>query len=150
MSTTRYSGIFVVAIALAAGGSAVAATSQDRTLPASVGNLGDAKLVEVRDANGQALLTGTLVTSKNTPGKMERSADLTSPTGQNAKGEVEVEIERKDGVVTRDRVDLDLERLPVMATCTLFIDGQLVASFVTTKAGKAEFELSRKATAPRR
>jgi hypothetical protein len=139
-----------VAIALAAGGSAVATAAQDRTLPASVGDLGQAQLVEVRDQSGQALLAGTLTTSKNTPKKMERTAELTSPSGQKAKGEVEVEIDRKDGVATKDEVELELENLPVMATFQLFIDGQTVTSFVTTKAGKAKLELGRKLTAPGR
>jgi hypothetical protein len=139
-----------VAIALAAGGTAVATAAQDRTLPASVGDLGQAQLVEVRDQSGQALLAGTLTTSKNTPKKMERTAELTSPSGQKAKGEVEVKIDRKDGVATKDEVELELENLPVMATFQLFIDGQTVTSFITTKAGKAKLELGRKLTAPGR
>jgi hypothetical protein len=139
-----------VAIALAGGGSAVATTAQDRTLPASVGDLSQAKLVEVRDPGGQALLTGTLTTSKNSPKKTERRAELTSPSGQKAKGEVEVEIERKDGVATKDEIELELENLPAMVTCQLYVDGQTVTSFVTTKAGKAKLELGRKLTAPGR
>ena len=135
-----------MAIALAAGGSAIATTGQDRTLPASLGDLGQARLVEVRDQSGQALLAGTLATSKNTPKKTERSAELTSPSGQKARGEIEVEIDRKDGVATKDEIELELENLPVMATCQLFIDGQIVTSFVTTKAGKAKLELGRKLT----
>ena len=150
MSARRMAGLFVMAIALAAGGSAVAAGAQDQTLPASIGDLGQAKLVEVRDPSGQALLAGTLTTSKNTPKKMERTAELTSPSGQKAKGEVEVEIERKDGVATKDELELELENLPVMVTLQLFIDGQSVTSFVTTKAGKAKLELGRKLTAPGR
>jgi hypothetical protein len=137
-----------MAIALAAGGGAIAAAQQDRTLPAALGDLGEAKLVEVRDQAGQALLTGTLTTEKNTPKKTERTAALTSPSGQKAKGEVEVEIERKDGVATKDELELQLENLPVMVTVQLFIDGQTVTSFVTSKAGKAKLELSRKLTQP--
>lgn len=139
-----------MAIALTAGVSAIATPAQDRTLPASIGDLGQAQLVEVRDSSGQALLAGTLTTSKNTPKKTERSAELTSPSGQKAKGEVEVEIERKDGVATKDEVELEVENLPAMVTCQLFIDGRTVTSFVTTKGGKAKLELGRKLTAPGR
>ena len=81
---------------------------------------------------------------------MERKADLTSPSGQKAKGDVDVTIQLKDGVATKDEVEIDIENLPSMTNLQLFIDGQTAASFVTSKAGKAELKFDRKMTAPGR
>lgn len=144
----RMSGILVLAIALAAGGSAIAGGQEKdkNTIAAAVGDLDKAQLVEVRDQSGQALLTGTLKTSKNSTKETERKAKLTSPTGQKAEGDVEIKISRTNGVATKDEIDLDLEDLPSMANCQLFIDGLLATSFVTEKDGKIELKVSRKLT----
>ena len=148
MTARRSVGLLMMAIALTAGGSAIAGgqdKSQDKnTIAAAIGDLDKAQLVEVRDQSGQAILTGTLKTSKNSSKETERKAKLTSPTGQKAEGDVEVTISRKDGVATKDEIELDLEDLPAMANCQLFIDGILATSFVTEKDGKIEFKVSRK------
>ena len=144
MAVRRTVANLLTAIALTGGVSAIALASQDKTLPASLGDLNQAQLVEIRDQTGQAILNGTLATSKNSPKKIERKAELTSPSGQKARGDVSVEIERKDGVATKDEVEFELENVPSQATLQLLIDGQSVTSFMTSKTGRAKFELSRK------
>ena len=62
---------------------------------------------------------------------------------------MDIDIERKDGVVANEEVELVLEKLPAMTGCELFLDGRHVSSFTTTKAGKAEVKLERKATTGR-
>ena len=146
MSLRTIVGAFVMSAALAAGSGIVAAQRPGDTLPASVGDLNAAQLVEIKDLNGQVLLHGTLKTSKNDPKETERKAELESPTGQKAKGKAEIEIERKDGVIAKEEVELEVEKLPAMTECQLFIDGKHVSSLTTTKAGKAELKLERKAT----
>ena len=146
MSLRTIVGAFVMSAALAAGSGIVAAQRPGDTLPASVGDLNAAQLVEIKDLNGQVLLHGTLKTSKNDPKETERKAELESPTGQKAKGKAEIEIERKDGVIAKEVVELEVEKLPAMTECQLFIDGKHVSSLTTTKAGKAELKLERKAT----
>ncbi len=128
-------------------GAGLSAQTQDKTkyntLPASVGYLSAVQLVEVRDGAGQVLIHGTFVTDKNTTNETEREAELKSPTGQRSKGDAEIDIVRKDGVVTAE-LEVEVERLPAMTSVTLFIDGQTVTSFLTDRNGKAELKLTRK------
>ena len=146
MSAGRFITGAATALLLMTWGGQVHA-AQKGTLPAVVGDLNDAQLVEVRDQNGQVLLHGTLKTSSNKPKETEREAVLESPTGQKAEGEFEIEIERKDGVITKEEIELSVEHLPAMTQCELFIDGRHVTTLTTSKAGKAELKLERKGTA---
>ena len=145
MSLRTIARVFLAVAAISAAPGILLAQRPGDTLPATVGDLSAAQLVELKDQNGQVLLHGTLKTSKNEPKETERKADLESPTGQKAKGKVEVEIERKDGVIAKEEVELEVEKLPAMTECQLFIDGKHVSSLTTTKAGKAEVKLERKA-----
>jgi hypothetical protein len=135
----RLVGASVIAIAMLAGGGVTIAQQSGLR---SIGDLGAAQLVEVRDKAGQVLLHGTLTTSENTPKETERNADLASPSGQGAKGEIEIEIERKDGVVTKNEIELEAEKLPAMLDCEVFLDGNSIGRFVTSKKGKGEFKLN--------
>jgi hypothetical protein len=143
MSPRRLILSAVMALALSLSVTSLAAQSKDR-LPAAVGDLTAAQLIEVRDQAGQVLLNGTFTTSKNTAKETERTAELASPTGQKKlEGEAEVEIERKNGVATKDELELEVEHLPAMTTCEVFIDGTRVGSFVTSKSGKAKLKFER-------
>jgi hypothetical protein len=102
------------------------------------------QLIEVRDGAGQVLVHGTFATDKNTPKEAEREAELKSPTGQRAKGDAQIDVTRKDGLITSE-LEVEMERLPAMTSLTLFIDGHTVTSFMTDKNGKAELKLVRKA-----
>lgn len=141
----RLVGASVFAVVMFAAGSGV--TIAQQTMLTSIGDLSAAQLVEIRDKAGQVLLHGTLTTEENTPKETERKADLASPSGQGAKGEIEIEIERKDGVITKEEIELSVEHLPAMTQCELFIDGRHVTTLTTSKAGKAELKLERKGTA---
>jgi len=136
-----------MAMVLAGAGTMIA--QEPRTLPNTIGDLNAVQLVEIIDSQGQVLLHGTLKTSTNTPKETERKAELVSPTGQKAKGEVEIEIERKDSGV-KNEVEVKAEHLPINTQCELRLDGRAAATFLTTKQGKAKFELERKETAPGR
>ena len=145
MSARRLITIAATALALSGGATLVHAAHKEKgQVPAVVGDLNDAQLIEVRDQNGQVLLHGTLKTSSNKPKETEREATLESPTGQKAEGELEIEIERKDGVVTKEEIELSVEHLPAMTQCELFIDGRHVTTLTTSKSGKAELKLERK------
>ena len=143
MSSGRLILSVATALALSAGATAVVAQSKDR-LPATVGDLTTAQLIEVRDQAGQVLLNGTFKTEKNKPDETERKADLTSPTGQEkAEGDAEVEVERKNGVAKKDELELEVEHLPAMTSCEVFIDGVRAGAFVTSKSGKGKLKLDR-------
>jgi hypothetical protein len=134
-------GIITVALI---GPSATPALAQARNeIPAAVGDLATAQLVEIRDRNGAVVLHGTFKTSENTPREIERKVDLVSPTGQKTKGKAAIEIKRKDGKV-EDEIVLTLEGMPTMTDCEVFVDGKLAGSFVTSKSGGGEVRLKRK------
>ena len=147
MSARRLIGTLAVVLAFAGGRTVLA--QNPRILPDSVGDLNNAQLVEVVDQSGTVILHGTLKTSTNNAKETERKADLVSPTGQKAKGTVEIEIERKDSLV-KDEVELKAEQLPTSSQFELRMDGRQVVTFLTSKQGRAKFELERKSTAPGR
>jgi len=143
MSAGRLIGTLAVALALA--GSVTVRAQNPRVLPDTIGDLNAVQLVEVVDQNGQVLLHGTMKTSSNTSKGTERKAELMSPNGQKAKGKVEFEIERKDSSV-KNTVEVELELMPISTQCELRIDGKAAGTFLTTKQGRAKFELERKET----
>jgi hypothetical protein len=119
---------------------AVSAKAQDNSgsikdaLPPGI-NLNDAKLVEIRDEAGSVVLTGTFSNSK---------ADLRSATGAlKAKGLAEIEIE-KDGVATKQEIEVEVTNLLALTTFKLFVDGKEVAKFTTNKSGRRELKYTRK------
>jgi hypothetical protein len=74
MSLRTIVGALVVSAAMTTGSGILAAQRPGDTLPASVGDLNAAQLIEIKDTNGQVLLHGTLKTSKNEPEDIERKA----------------------------------------------------------------------------
>ena len=140
MTARRTFGAVAVALALIGGRTVLA--QEPRTLPNTIGDLNTVQLVEVIDSKGEVLLHGTMKTKTNTPKEIERKAELVSPTGQKAKGEAEIEIERKDSEV-KNEVEVKVQGLPINTQCELRLDGRAAASFLTTKSGRASFELER-------
>ena len=131
---------FAAALALGAGPLA----AQTRDLPALVGSLADAQLIEVRDQAGTVLLHGTFKTKSNEAKETERKAKMVSPSGQKAKGDVAIEIEYKDGYAHQQQVEISVEDMPVMMECQLYVDNKLAGSFITSKAGKAKVKFEGK------
>lgn len=147
MSTRQVLASTAVALGIFAGAGTLTAQTRDTTIPTTIGDLNAAQLIEVRDQSGKVLLNGTLKTEATKRNGIERKAELVSPSGDKAEGDFEVEIERKQkngSVETRDEIELEVEHLPGVLQCELFIDGKRVTSFVTSRSGKAAFELERK------
>jgi hypothetical protein len=143
MTAGRLIAMTAVVLVLDSGRAALVA-QKSAVLP-TTGDLNAAQLVEVRDQAGQVLLHGTLKTSSNSAKETERKAELVSPSGQKAKGKIEIEIEREDGIV-KDEVDVSAHGLPSMVQLELMLDGRHAAAFVTSKTGRADFEVERKTT----
>jgi hypothetical protein len=134
------------ALLLCAGVGVAGAQQSKQSLPPSVSDLTAATLIELRDEGGHVLLNGTLATTKQTLTQTERTAELKSPAGLEAKGTADVEVERKNGVVKKDSIELSVEKLPALVTLTLVVDGQVLGTVMTSKKGKAEITLARKAS----
>ena len=112
-------------------------------LPQSLDNLTAIKLVEIKDAGGQTILSGsfTMVTKKNRD--IEGKATLTA-TGvdADAAGKAEVEVStKKDGSVGKE-LEVEVRNLAPNANFNLFVDGQQVAVFTTDPRGAVELEMT--------
>jgi hypothetical protein len=125
--------------AVAVFGVALAAAAENRVaLPADAGDLSGASAVEVRDASGHAVLSGTFGETVESAGERERKAAL---TGQAGRGEAEVETwTSKDGKDMQE-LEVDVEGLEPETALTVFVDGRQVASLTTDKGGEGEIEL---------
>lgn len=103
-------------------------------LPAGI-NLTDAKVVEIKDDGGKVVLSGTF---------SNFAAPLASTDAvSKAKGLAEIEIE-KSGAATKQEIEVAVENLPALATFKLIVDGNEVATFTTSKAGKRDLKYTRK------
>ena len=122
---------------LAAAGVAQVKNSSGRikdALPAGI-NLADAKSVEIRNEAGVVVLSGTFA---------NYAAPLSSKgSAAKAKGLAEIEIE-KAGKANKQEIEVSVENLPALATFKLFVDGNEVAIFTTSKSGKRALKYTRK------
>ena len=98
-------------------------------------NLADVRYVQIRNDDGQVVLSGTF-------SKLKAELQPQVP-GSRAKGSVEIDIEQKDAQ-SKQKIDLDLERLAPNAYYRLVLDGNVVARFLSDKAGKREIKYTRK------
>jgi hypothetical protein len=119
----------------------VAAQTAGPYLPADLANLTNAKVIEVKDSKGQAVLCGRLVRQPDDGEELEKEADLIAcGEATKASGEAEIEVKHKTGVLVQE-VELSLLDLTPGATYSIHIDSKQIGTFQTDKAGRAEVEL---------
>ncbi|HEX5071222.1 MAG TPA: hypothetical protein VFV78_13485 [Vicinamibacterales bacterium] len=140
--------VFALAI-VAMGAGQVTAQRSRGLMPRWDGDLASAQFVEVRDRSGQVILHGALKTTRDSAKELEREADLMSPVGEPGKGDVDIEISRKDGVATKHEIEVEVEHLPALLDYEVFVDGRVIGSLVTSKKGKGELELEWKGASSR-
>ena len=142
MSTRFKTILAVLGVSAAMSAWSVArATGADQPLPAEAGDLSTVAAIEVRDAGGQALLSGTFgAGEKDDDGDVERRADLTAPSGA-ARGEAEIELSTEAGEPAQE-LEFEVEGLPAGASLALFLDGRQVATFTTDERGRASAEMA--------
>ena len=111
-------------------------------LPPSVGDLTVAKLVEIKDAAGQIVLSGSFVVENKQDSHVEGKALLTG-TGINAeaKGEAEFEVSTNRNGGTEKELEVSVRKLAPGTSYSMFVDGQQVATFSTNQRGAAELEM---------
>ena len=112
-------------------------------LPQSLDDLASVKQIDVRDAGGQVLLSGSFTMTAKPNRNVEGEATL-APTsaGADAAGKAEVEVSTKrDGRVEKE-LEVEVRNLAPGASFSVFVDGQQVAGFTTNPRGAAELELS--------
>lgn len=130
--------IVIAAIAVATGD----ADEVKHPLPATLTNLVDVKMVEIKDSSDQVILSGSFSAPTQTGGELERKAALTSAgVDSDASGQAEIEVATKNGV-TEQELDLEVNNLAAGASFRLFVDGQEITAFTTSPQGDAELEFS--------
>jgi hypothetical protein len=109
--------------------------------PQLVGDFRNAAQAEVRDAQGQVLLTGQFAPiDADDQGEVERLARLAPITaGSTASGEAEVEYQTDDP--STQEIELTATGIAAGAQVSLVIDGANVGSATADAKGKVELEI---------
>lgn len=111
-------------------------------LPSSVGDLAAAKLVEIKDAAGHVVMSGTFVAKREQDGDVEGKAPLTGTVSNAAaKGEAEFEVSMNKTGATERELEVSVRQLAPGTSFGLFVDGQQMATFSTDQRGAAELEM---------
>jgi hypothetical protein len=118
----------------------------EQPLPQTIADLNAVKSVEILDGSGQILLRGDFATKSESANSVERKAVLTGVGTTNARASADIDIERSNGVVKKDEMQLQAEGLPAKATLKLVVDGQEAMTFTTSDTGRVDLKLSRKTT----
>ena len=141
MSTKFKAILSVMGVSAVLSTFALARTNEDQALPAEAGDLSTAAAIEVRDAGGQALLSGTFGPGeKDDDGDVERRADLRAASG-GARGEAEIEISSRAGEPPQE-LEFEVQGLPASTSLGLFLDGRQITTFTTDEQGRASAEMA--------
>jgi hypothetical protein len=103
-------------------------------------NLTNAAVAEVRDAQGQAILSGPFQLVEEEDDDVERKAAL-APTGVDADATGEAEVEFSKSAPAVQEVEFSVKNVTPGATLTFVIDGTVVATATADDRGRAEVEV---------
>jgi hypothetical protein len=115
--------------------------------PSPTGDFTNAALAEVRDAQGQLILSGPFKPVEEEDDDIERKAVL-APTGVDADAAGEAEVEFTKATPVQQEVEFSVRNVPAGAVLTFLIDGTEVAKATADKRGRAEVELEVPQRAP--
>lgn len=112
-----------------------------RSLPPALSNLANVNTIEIKDGEGQTVLSGSFGAATDEPDEIERTAMLTrTSVDGDATGHAEIEISKER--VPEHKLEVTVKRLAAGAAYKIVIDGQEIASFTVSAAGEAELEFS--------
>lgn len=116
-----------------------------QALPSHISNLSEVKSVEIKDANGQLILSGNFGNATQDGKELEREAVLAATTViPAATGVAEIEISTGKASFIEQELELSVKHLSAGTIFHLFVDSQEVAPFKTNHEGKAELEFTNK------
>jgi hypothetical protein len=129
-----------VAFVLAAAAGCRSGAPPQVQMTATTANFTSAAVAEVRNAQGQVLLTGKFAAVEEEDDGVERKATLTATSvDADAAGEAEVEVDRT-GNPPRQEVELSITNVQPGGVFTFVIDGVVVATITADDRGRASFE----------
>jgi hypothetical protein len=109
--------------------------------PVMLGHLSEAHIVEVRDAGGQAVLSGEFRSRTDAAGNVEKDAALLNARGLQVIGEIELEFPDKARIDRRPELEVDVMGLPPNQPFTIVVDNQPVGIFRTDDRGSVDLEV---------
>jgi hypothetical protein len=104
------------------------------------GDFTNAQVAEVRDAQGQTVLSGQFQPADEEDDDVERKAVL-APTGVDADATGEAEVEFSKDAPADQEVEFSVRNVSPHAVLTFVIDGTAVATAKADASGRAELEL---------
>lgn len=107
---------------------------------APTGDFTNAAIAEVRDAQGQLVLSGQFQVVDEEDDEVERKATL-APAGVDADATGEAEIEFSTSAPAKQEVEFSVRNLSPGGAFTFVIDGTAVATATADARGRAEVEL---------
>ena len=107
---------------------------------ASAADFTNAAVAEVRDAQGQVVLSGPFQVADDDDDDVERKATLAS-TGVDADATGKAEVEFSKDAPAAQEVEFSIRNVAPNTTFTFVIDGTAVATATADRRGRAEVEL---------
>lgn len=104
------------------------------------GDFTNAARAEVRDAQGQVILSGQFQRVDEEDDDIERKATL-APTGVDADAAGEAEVEFSKAAPAQQEVEFSVRNVAAGAVLTFVIDGTDVATATADRRGRAEVEV---------
>jgi hypothetical protein len=111
------------------------------SITATLSEVADGHLVEIRDARGAVVLSGEFRSRVDSLGNTEKDAELTDMQGRTVIGEVELEIPANGRDHRRPELEVDVIHLQPRQRYTVVIDDRTVGTFTTDDRGSADLEL---------
>jgi hypothetical protein len=111
-------------------------------ITAALPDLSDASIVEIRDANGRAVLNGEFRSRTDAFGNVEKDAALTDRRGQPVVGEVEIEIPGPNSPTQDQELEIDIIHIASRGKFALFIDDREILNFISDDRGSIDMEVT--------
>jgi hypothetical protein len=108
--------------------------------PAAAGDFTNAAAAEVRDGNGQTVLSGQFQATDEDDDDVERKAVL-APAGADTDAAGEAEVEFSKDAPANQEVEFSISNVAANTAFTFVIDGTVVATGTSDDRGRAEVEL---------
>ena len=112
-----------------------------QSVTATLSQVSDGHLVEIRDSRGAVVLSGEFRSRIDSLGNTEKDAELTDMQGRTVIGEVELEIPATARDHRRPELEVDVIHLQPRQSYTVVIDDRTVGRFTTDDRGSADMEL---------
>ncbi len=119
----------------------VAARPSATVEPVSIGTITSAAMVEIRDEQNVAVLSGEFRRRNDSLGNSEFEAALIDSKGRKVIGEVEIEIPARGRENRRPELEVDILGLPPNQPFSVVVDDRVVGKFVTDDRGSVDMEL---------